>query len=239
VLVDRLSRVGDRFLIEAGSQRFEANEVVVAMANYQTPRIPDFAPELDAGVLQLHANDYKRPTQLRDGSVLVVGLGNSGADIAMDVAETHQTFLAGTESGVIPWRIEGVFGRNVMGRVMRFVGHRVFSIDTPIGRKARPAMLHRAAPLIRVKPQDLIAAGIERVGRVDGVRDGQPLLADGRALDVANVIWCTGFHHSFAWIDLPVLSARGEPRHVRGVAPRARHPVAVQNELLVLVRSWE
>jgi hypothetical protein len=87
-------------------------------------------------------------------------VGNSGADIAMDVAETHQTFLAGTESGVIPWRIEGAFGRNVMGRVMRFVGHRVLSIDTPIGRKARPAMLHRAAPLIRVKPQDLVTAGI-------------------------------------------------------------------------------
>ena len=72
-------------------------------------------------------------------------------------------------------------------------------------------------PLIRVRPRDLAAAAVERVPRTVGVRDGRPVLADGRALAVANVIWCTGFHPGFAWIDLPVLTGAG-PVHERGVA---------------------
>ena len=78
-----------------------------------------------------------------------------------------------------------------------------------------------ATPLIRVKSSDLAAAGVERVPRVVGVRDGLPLLADGRVLDVANVVWCTGFRSDFSWIDLPVLADDGEPLHERGVVPSA------------------
>jgi putative flavoprotein involved in K+ transport len=75
-------------------------------------------------------------------------------------------------------------------------------------------------PLIRVKPADLIAAGVERAPRVTGVVDGKPRLADGRVLDVANVIWCTGFHPGFSWVDLPIRGlAESEPEQVRGVVP--------------------
>jgi putative flavoprotein involved in K+ transport len=69
-----------------------------------------------------------------------------------------------------------------------------------------------------VKPKDLIAAGVERVPRVAGVSDeGLPLLEDGRALDVANVIWCTGFRQDFSWIDLPAFDEDGWPVHDRGI----------------------
>ena len=78
-------------------------------------------------------------------------------------------------------------------------------------------MLQRATPLIRVKPKDLIAAGIGRLPRVAGVREGLPLLEDVRVLDAANVIWCTGFHPSHSWIDLPVFGENGEPMDERGV----------------------
>ena len=219
VRVDRLSREGRRFIVQAGSQRFEADEVVVAMANYQVPRVPRFANQLDRTITQIHAHEYQNPGQLREGSVLVVGLGNSGADIAIDVARTHSTFLAGKESGVIPFPIEKALYRNVIVRVMRFIGHRVLNVQTPIGRMARPKMLHRSAPLIRVKPRDLVAAGIERVARVVGGRDGRPLLADERVLEVANVIWCTGFEPGFSWIRLPVFGADGDPLHRSGVVP--------------------
>jgi putative flavoprotein involved in K+ transport len=82
-------------------------------------------------------------------------------------------------------------------------------------------MIAKGGPLIRVKPADLVAAGVERAPRVTGVRDGKPLLADGRALDVANVIWCTGFHPGLSWIDLPKFGygADGEPVHERGIVP--------------------
>ena len=88
---------------------------------------------------------------------------------------------------------------------------------TPIGRKVRHQLSNRGLPLARVRRKDLIRAGVERVPRVTGVRDGLPLLADGAVLDVANVIWCTGFVPDFSWIDLPVFDRDGEPRHERGV----------------------
>jgi putative flavoprotein involved in K+ transport len=94
----------------------------------------------------------------------------------------------------------------------------VLTVDTPIGRRMRPRLVSHGAPLVRVKPKDLTAAGIRRVPRVVGVRDGHPLLADQRVLEVDNVIWCTGSGPDFSWIDLPVFGETdNEPMHHRGV----------------------
>lgn len=218
--VERVSRRGDRFVVSAGAQQFEAENVVIAMANYQKARIPNFAKNLDRGITQLHSADYRNPSQLQPGKVLVVGAGNSAADIAMELSRTHETLMSGKESGHIPFRIESFFVRFVAVRLVRFVGHYILSLGTPIGRKLRPKMLHRAAPLVRVKPADLIAAGVKRVARVEKVRDGLPLLADGRTLDVQNVIWCTGYEPGFSWIDLPVFEPNGDPLHERGIVTR-------------------
>jgi putative flavoprotein involved in K+ transport len=218
VKVERLSKDGDHFLIHAGRLQYEADNVIVAMANYQVAKTPAFAQDLDPGILQLTPQSYKNPAQLQEGGVLVVGVGNSGADIAIDVARSHGTWIAGKESGHIPWDINSLFARQVAFRILRFLGHHILTLGTPMGRKARPNMLHRATPLIRVKPQDLVDAGIERVGRVIGVREGKPFLEDGRTLEVRNVIWCTGYRPAFAWIDLPVFDAEGAPSQVRGIS---------------------
>ena len=217
VRVDSLSRLGDGFVVVAGDRRFEADNVVVAMSNYQTPTIPGFAADLDPAIVQLHSKDYRNPARLRDGPVLVVGAGNSGADIALEIARDHPTWMAGEEFGHIPFRIESFVARHVLVRIVRFVGHRVLTVRTPIGRKVRPKMMEGAAPLIRVKPQDLLDAGIHRVSRIVGVRDGKPVTEDGRVLDVASVVWCTGFRPGFSWIRLPIIGERDEPEHERGV----------------------
>lgn len=215
--VDALSRPGDTFMLSAGNLRFESENVVVAMTNYQRPRVPPFAGDLDPDIAQMHSSEYRSPTQLRDGPVLVVGAGNSGAEIAIEIARTHDTMLAGKETGHVPFRIEGMASRFVLVRLVRFVGHHVLTVRTPIGRKLRPKLLPTAGPLIRVKPKDLVAAGIERVPRVVGARDGRPVLQDERVLEVANVIWSTGYHPGFSWIDLPVFAADGGPMHERGI----------------------
>jgi len=217
VRVDGLSRRGNRFLVTAGDQRFDADNVVVAMSNFQRPVVPAFAKQLDPGITQLHSLDYRSPAQLREGGVLLVGGGNSGAEIALDVAKTHETWLSGRDTGHIPFRINGLAARLIMVRfVLRFLFHRVLTVRTPMGRKVRPKMLSQGGPLIRVKPNDLAAAGVVRVPRMAGVRDGRPLLDDGRVLEVTNVVWCTGFHPGFSWINLPVLGPV-EPMHERGV----------------------
>jgi putative flavoprotein involved in K+ transport len=220
VSVDRISRAGERYVVEAGDRRFEADHVVVATGAHRTPKIPDFARQLDSRIVQTHAGEYRNPSQLRDGGVLVVGVGNSGAEIALELSRTHATWHAGKESGEIPVRHGSVPARFVLP-VVRFLGYRVLTVKTPIGRKVGPKLTSRGDPLIRTKSKDLAAAGVERVPRVVGVRDGLPLLEDGRVLDVANVVWCTGFRHDFSWIDLPLFGEDGQPAHERGVVPSA------------------
>lgn len=218
VRVDRVWRNGGGFAVAAGDQRLEAEHVVVAMSNYQQPWMPHFARELDPGIVQLHSIDYRNPAQLQDGEVLLVGAGNSGSEIAMELAPRHRVWMSGRGTGHIPFRIEGLAARLVfVPLVLRFLFHHVLTVNTPIGRKARPKIVSRGGPLIRVKPRDLAAAGVTRVPRTGGVRDGRPVLEDGRALDVANVIWCTGFHPGFSWIHLPVRGPR-EPLHDSGMA---------------------
>jgi putative flavoprotein involved in K+ transport len=216
VRVDRLTRHGEGFRIFAGDHMIEAANVVVAMANFQKRRVPSFARELDPSIVELHSSEYRSPAQLREGGVLIVGAGNSGAEIAMEVSRTHPTWVAGRDTGEVPFRINSLAGRFMTPIVLRILFHRVLSVATPIGRKVRRKVLAVGGPLIRVKARDLRAAGVERVGRMTGVRAGRPVIDGGDALDVTNVIWCTGFDPGFDWIDIPIHGAV-EPIHERGV----------------------
>lgn len=222
--VDGLTKDGDRFVLTTGDRRLEADNVVVAMSSFQYPTIPEFAEELDPSIVQMHAADYRNPSQLQDGGVLLVGAGNSGAEIGLDVVETHPTWLSGRDVGHVPFDIDSVFGRHVGAPfVLRILFHRILTVDTSIGRRMRRKFLTKGWMLVRVKPKDLERAGIERVPRTTGVRDGVPVVDGDRVLDVQNVIWCTGYRSDFSWIDLPVFTAEApiEPRQYRGVVPDA------------------
>ena len=219
VKVERLSRHGRGYLVSAGNQTIEADHVVVAMSNYQSPRVPAFSRDLDPGIRQIHSIDYRNPSQLQEGAVLVVGAGNSGAEIAIEAARGHQVWMSGRDTGQVPFRLSSLIGRTILVRVvLRGLFHHVLTVDTPMGRKVRPKVLSKGGPLIRTRSRDLAAAGVERVPRVSWVKDGRPVLEDGRALDPRNVVWCTGFHPGFSWIDLPVFDADGRPKQERGMA---------------------
>jgi len=217
--VDRVWREGEHYIAQAGDSRIEADNIVIAMASYQTARVPDFARKLAPEMMQLHSLDYRNLGQLRDGAVLVVGAGNSGAEIAVEAARGGRTtYFSGRVTGQVPFRIEGAAARfGLAPFVFRVVFHRVLTVDTPMGRSARRKMLTMGTPLIRTREQDLVAAGVTRVPRVTGVQNGMPLLADGRSLEVANVVWCTGFNLGLSFVDLPIFDETGEPRHERGI----------------------
>ena len=216
VRVDRLSRDGDQYVVAAGDRRILADHVVVASGAHHKPRIPAFAAELDPRILQLDPNRYRNPSQLPAGGVLVVGAGNSGAEIAFEVSRTHPTWLSGPATGHIPIRTGSRWDRLLTPPFWWFVS-RVLTVQTPIGRKARPKALTTTSPLERVRPKELAAAGVERVPRTVGVQDGSPMLENGRVIDVATVLWCTGFRPDFTWIDLPVFDQDDAPAHHRGV----------------------
>jgi putative flavoprotein involved in K+ transport len=221
VAVDTLRHDGDRYVVRAGAHRFEADNVVVASGTFQTPIVPGFASQLDPSIRQMHSNVYRNPSQLQDGPALVVGCSHSGADIALELAPHHPTVLSGPVRGEVPFDIEGRFAR-VAIRVLWFLANHVLTMRTPLGRHMRPEVRSHGGPLLRVKRADLQAAGVDRTdARVAGVRDGRPELDDGRVLDVANVIWCTGFGKDLGWIELPVAGEDGWPEQRRGVVESA------------------
>jgi putative flavoprotein involved in K+ transport len=223
IAVDGLERNGDGYAVMAGERRFEADNVVVATGVFQhsNPVIPAFAGELDPAVRQLHSAAYSSPAQLQEGPVLVVGAAHSGGDIAYEVARAgFRTLLSGRDTGQVPFDIEGRTGQ-VIFPLLRFVATRILTVSTPLGRKARSAIRAHGGPLIRVKQGDLETAGVERVfERTVGVQDGKPLLADGQVVDVANVIWCTGFRNDYGWIRFPLpVDTDGYPEQERGSVP--------------------
>jgi putative flavoprotein involved in K+ transport len=211
------SDAGDGFRIAAGGHYLEAAEVVVASGAYQQPRVPAFASQLSPAVRQLHSSEYRNASQLVEGPVLVVGASNSGAEVAVDAAHRHRTVLSGPDKGKLPVRPESRAAR-VFDMGFWFFINRVATLGTPIGRKALPYVRDHGGPLERIWPADLAAAGVERVyARTAGVRQGLPVLDDGRILDVTNVVWCTGFRPDFGWLQLPVVGEDGWPMHVRGI----------------------
>jgi putative flavoprotein involved in K+ transport len=215
--VESLTQVHGKYLVRASGVELHADQVVVAMANFQRPRVPELA--LRADILQLHSSEYKNAAQLRDGPVLVAGGGNSGAEIAMELLKQgRKVWIAGRDVGEVPFKMTSFWARLILVRLLfRVFFHRVLTIKTPFGKKARPKMLDHATPLIRTRRSDLLAAGAVSVGRVSTAADGLPVSDDGERLDVANVIWCTGFHVGFSWIHLPIFDERGAPRHDGGV----------------------
>ncbi|KRE84159.1 flavin-containing monooxygenase [Arthrobacter sp. Soil764] len=217
IRVERLWREGDRYVAASNGHRWEARNVVVATGAERVAKIPDFASRLSPSLVQLHSSDYRNPGQLQEGAALVVGLGNSGAEIALEVSRTHPTLVAGKPGGELPVKHGRTAARYVLPLV-RFAGLYVLNVGTPIGRKAIPALKAHGAPLIRTKSKDLAAAGVRLVPRVRGVEGGVPVLEDGSRPQITNVIWCTGFRADFAWLDPDLLDNGAMPRQQRGVA---------------------
>jgi putative flavoprotein involved in K+ transport len=202
----------------AGPQTVTCDNVVVATGSFgRTPYVPDVAERLDDSIRQLHSCHYRRPSQLQEGKVLVVGASHSGTDIAYELALTHDAVLCGPDRGQIPFRIESWHAR-LGWPVILFMFKHVLTRRTPMGRKEMDEVRFHGGPALRVKRSDLAQRGVERVtARVTGASDGLPMLDDGTVVEAKNVVWCTGFQQVFDWIKLPVLDERGWPKEYRGV----------------------
>ena len=158
-----LNDSGDGFVVTAGDRRFEAAQVVVATGTQDRPRIPDFADQLDPRINQIHSSKYLRPSQLKDGGVLIIGGGNSGAEIALETSREHKVILSGSDPGQIPFRIDRWL-RRVVTPILWFTANHVLTLKTPPGRKVGPFVRSgHGGPVVRVKRSDLNAAGVERI----------------------------------------------------------------------------
>jgi putative flavoprotein involved in K+ transport len=209
--VDALAWDGARHVVRAGERRLEAANVIVATGPFQRPRVPEIAARLDPGIVQLHSSGYRSPFDLPDGPALVVGVGNSGAQIALELARFRRVHLAGRETGHLPRR---VLGRDIYDWIWPLLSRA--HVGTRLGRRIRERA-RRGDPLVGIAPRAIAAGGVERLGRLTDVRGGVPV-CEGVPVDARVVVWCTGFAPEYGWIDLPVLDESGSPRHRRGVA---------------------
>jgi putative flavoprotein involved in K+ transport len=220
--VDRVEPADGGFVVTTGDgARLAARQVVVATGPFRQPNIPAFAGELDPSIRQLHSHEYRNPDQLADGPVLVVGLSHSGADIAFEAANAgHRTILSGRSHGQMPIRVTDTRRAMLGWPIVEFVFGHVLTMRTPMGRRMRPEVRKGGGPLLRVRLGDLDGAGVERHDdKTVGVRDGRPILADGTVLDVANVIWATGYRPDYSFVAAPVVGDDGWPVEERGVSP--------------------
>jgi putative flavoprotein involved in K+ transport len=225
VEVEALEAVTDRaggYLVRTAGRAFRAPQVVIAGGYYRKPHVPNFSAEFDPGIRQLHSGEYRGPSQLADGTVLVVGRSHSGADLALEaVRNGHRTILSGRSHGQLPFSVDSRTGR-LAWPVIKFLASNVLTLGTPIGRKVAPEVRKSGAPLLRVRAVELDRAGVESTeARVVGAKDGKPTLDGGRELDVANVLWCTGFRPDYGWIDLPIFDEHDWPQQYRGVVDSA------------------
>lgn len=203
---------GEGFRVEAGAERYEARQVVVATGPFQRPAIPAAAQRLSPEVVQLHSSAYRNPEQLPPGPVLVVGGGNSGVQIAAELAPTRPTTLAlGGRMLRLPERL---LGRSVFWWLER-AGVMNVTVESALGRRAsRRELLLGSGP--ETLARDL---GVRRVGRVADAGGSRVLTREGEAVEAAAVVWATGYRADHSWIHAPVLDPRGLPVHRRGVTP--------------------
>lgn len=211
--VRRLTRDGDRFCAETPAGPVRARHVVVASGAFRRPSVPAAAGDL--AVPQLHSADYRRPGDVPPGRVLVVGGGNSAAQLAVELAATHEVTVASAREprylaertlgvGLFDWlRLTGVLDADRDAWVSRRIRARG---DAIVGRELDRL---RRRGVVRVLPHRVVSA--------DGARVG---LSDGSTEEVASVLWCTGFVPDTAWLEVPgALDDDGAPRHDRGASP--------------------
>jgi putative flavoprotein involved in K+ transport len=212
--VSSLGTDGDRFVVTTDGDTFTASSVIVATGAYHRAYIPAFASDFSPSLVQRHSSEYGNPGALPPGGVLVVGAGNSGAQIALELAESGRaTWLSGRDTGSIPRRL---LGRDVYDWLWWTVMRP--SVDSWAGRGLMGNGLFTGDPLVGFSRRALMIPTLTSVGRTVGVTNGQPRLDDGRVLkDVRTVVWCTGFRPDFGWIQPPVLGPEGYPEHRRGV----------------------
>ncbi len=219
--VDRLvpSGGGRGFTAHIGSEAITCDNVVIATGSFsRTPRVPEMSARLDPSIKQMHSTAYKNPSQLQPGPTLVVGASHSGYDIAYEVAATGPTILVGPDRGNIPLEWDSARVKIVLPLLVWAWKH-VLTRRTPMGRREVENVRQHGGPTARVKAHHLAERGGQRIEQkvVDVSADGRPVLEDGRALDVANVVWATGFRPEFGWIEAQIIGDDGWPIEYRGV----------------------
>jgi putative flavoprotein involved in K+ transport len=204
-----LTRLDGRYLVELDGETIEADQVVVATGPFQTPSLPPFAEQLAPEVVQMHSTAYRRPAALPEGTVLVVGGGNTGFQIAAELATSHDVHLSvGSRQKPLPQRL---LGRDLFWWLGK-LGLITKTVDSRLGKKLRDRDV-----LIGSSPRAVKRLGVKLRPRATAVSGRTVTFADGGKLDADTVIWATGYQPDHSWIELPLTDDDGRLKQRRGV----------------------
>jgi putative flavoprotein involved in K+ transport len=208
--VTSLAQRDGSYVVATANDELTAGQVVVATGPFQVPFVPPIADGLDARVMQIHSADYRNPTQLPEGRVLVVGGGNSGFQIATELAATRKVDLAvGQQVPSLPQRL---LGRDLFWWLSG-IGFMKVSTDSRVGRK-----LATRDVLIGLSPRRLRRSGVTLRKRLTSAVGQRAIFEDGSEQNIEAIVWATGYRPDFSWIDVPrVRDGRGGIVHRRGV----------------------
>ena len=208
-----LKKITDGYEINTTEGKIEASNVIVATGTNPKAYIPAFAKDLSKKIVQIHSSEYKNPQSFPASDTMVVGVGTSGVEIAVELSKSRRTFISGKPKTHIP---DFIF--RYAGALFWFIIHNILTIKTPAGKKARPKVLKNGAPLISVSMKDIKETNIEHLPRLKGVQDGIPLLEDGKIFQVSSIVWATGYKPDFSWIKLNITEDNGWPKAPRGIS---------------------
>jgi len=216
VRVHRLFTQGSLFVALTSAGPVRARQVVVATGPFHRPVLPSAAAELDPEITQLHSTNYRRPGDVPAGPVLVVGGGNSAAQLAVELAHDGREVTVACPRP--PWYLpEDVLGVSMYWWIY-LTGILNADRATAVSRYIR----RRGDAIVGTELRELVRRGRVRLipQRVIGARGRDVTLADGSAMAVTSVLWCTGFRPDTAWIDIPgAIGSDGAPLHDAGASP--------------------
>ncbi|HEX4746706.1 MAG TPA: NAD(P)/FAD-dependent oxidoreductase [Gaiellaceae bacterium] len=207
--VQSVTTADEGFTLDLGSRTLEADQVVVATGPFQVPNVPAFGAGLSPDVAQMHSTGYRRPSDVPEGTVVVVGGGNTGFQIAKELSTSHSVHLAiGSRQTPLPQRLlsRDLFWWLTKTRLIEK------TVESRIGRRARDR-----DTLIGSSIRDVKRHGVEIKPRAVGASDRRVTFADGSDLDVDVVVWATGYRSDYSWVDVPVFDQDGRVLHRRGV----------------------
>ena len=220
IKVEQLIIDDQGYQIITNEGRFFSKNVIIATGPFQIPFTPSFSTQLNDDILQIHSNEYQNPRQIPVDNVLIVGAGNSGAEIALELVKSGKNvWLAGRDVGRVP--ANSPIGRIFKGRPIWWIMTHMLTIDTPFGRKMKANSTHHGTPLGRSTRAEIASAGVKLSPKLSGVVSGKPQLENGMIIPAEAVIWATGFKPDFGWIKLPIFDDLGYPVHDHGIVKSA------------------
>lgn len=216
--VTRVEQVAGGFFVHTSQGSFSTRQVVVATGPFQEPLVPGMAAGLSRDVVQLHSAEYRRPSDIPAGPVVVVGAGNSGRQIAEELAATHEVTLAvGTAPLQLPQRL---LGRDLFWWLTR-LGLMNRTIESRLARRMR----ERGDLVIGTPLKRLRTASVQIRPRAISMTGDEVGFQAGPSARAGTVVWATGFRANYSWVDVPdAFDEQGRPRHERGIT--AAHGVA-------------